>query len=96
MLTPHATISTVTDADGTHLLVSTTWSGPGLDRVDGYGVTLRPTKGALAARLKSAIDAGAAFPDPVLKTDVNGKTYVSHGLAVLGRRLNADLKALGF
>ena len=28
--------------------------------------------------------------------DVNGKTYVSAASQVLGRRMNADLKRLGF
>jgi hypothetical protein len=31
-----------------------------------------------------------------IKTDVNGKTYVSANCAVLGRMANADLARLGF
>lgn len=51
----------------------------------------------LADRLKAAILAGKVFGPASIKVDVNGKTYVStSSTAVLGRRMNADLKRLGF
>lgn len=74
--------------------VLTTWSGPNLDRTDGIGFGLRNR--ATAMRLRMAINAGAVFTDPVLKTDVEGNTYVSAGCRVMARYANADLKRLGF
>lgn len=70
----------------------------GVDRPQGCGMGLRddPAGRKLAARLVAAIEAGVAYPNPVLAVDVAGKTYAKTGLAVVGRRLNADLKRVGF
>ena len=80
--------------------VRTVWSADGvqIDRPEGVGFGLgsRPGAAALARRLKAAIEAGAVFTVPVLRTDVNGRTYVSTGCTVIGRRLNADLRRLGY
>ena len=62
--------------------------------VDGW--TVKPTEIALARRLARAIETGVAFTAVEMKRDVNGKTYVSAAAQVLGRRMNADLKRLGF
>lgn len=50
----------------------------------------------LAERLRTAILAGAVYRNPEVRTDNGGKTYVSTTCMVLGRKLNADLKRLGF
>lgn len=73
----------------------------GLDRAHVFGWSVgkdTPAHRKLAERLKAAILAGRALQGEALpKTDVNGKTYLSGGSpAVLGRRLNADLRRLGF
>lgn len=52
---------------------------------------------ALADRLERAILAGAVHADAKVATDINGQTYVAaNSSRVLGRRMNADLKRLGF
>ncbi len=48
------------------------------------------------ARLSAAIRAQKAIKNPSIKTDIGGKTYVSFDIEVIGRRMNADLKRLGF
>jgi len=74
-------------------VVETTWSGA--DRTDGYGISCADNL-RLANRLKAAITAGVVFTNPVIKTDINRKTYVTHDINVSGRRLDADLIRLGF
>lgn len=69
---------------------------PKVDRPRTYGFLIGGKKTRLKDRLVRAIEAGAVMPNPVVKEDKNGKTYVSHGIAVLGRTLNADLKRLGY
>ena len=66
------------------------------DRERVYGWALSPKQGALASRLARAVRDGAVLTNPVVKTDVNGKTYVSCDSQILGRRINADLKRLGY
>ena len=66
------------------------------DRERVYGWALSPKQQALAARLARAVQAGVVLKNPVKKTDVNGKTYISVDSQVLGRRINADLKRLGY
>jgi len=53
---------------------------------------------ALAERLKRAVEAGAVFAEPELKTDVHGDKYATADFRsyVRGRALNADLRRLGF
>ncbi len=50
----------------------------------------------LAKRFAVAIDAGAAYPNARVATDVNGNKYITHDIRASGRNLNADLKRLGF
>ena len=70
------------------------WSG--VDRPDTGGWTVSTTK--MALRLVAAIRAGFVCTNPRVMTDVHGKTYVTHDghSRILGRRMNADLKRLGF
>jgi hypothetical protein len=50
----------------------------------------------LTPRLVSAILSGAAFKNPVVKRDVEGKTYVDHDCTVTARYMAEDLERLGF
>lgn len=72
----------------------------GLDRdhVFGWSVGVAGSKKseALAARLRAAILAGAAFGAADIRTDVKGRTYLSANSPIMGRRMNADLARLGF
>lgn len=51
---------------------------------------------ALADRLVRAIRAGVAVVDPEVRVDVRGVRYATGRQVVLGRRMSADLKRLGF
>lgn len=53
-------------------------------------------KGRLAERLVDAIQAGKVLTGAKVATDVNGRTYWDTSCQVLGRKLNADLRRLGF
>jgi len=87
----------VTITEGYGLLQVSVTAPEGLvDRSDVYGWTLPHTKRALANRLARGIKAGKVLTNAVVKTDVNGKTYLSAESQVLGRHMNADLKRLGF
>lgn len=70
----------------------------GVDRpqVMAWGLTNRSAASALAQRLEQAILAGRAFGPATVRTDVNGRTYLSAASRVFGRQMNADLKRLGF
>lgn len=83
-------VNEVKDADGIH--VSPSWHG--VDRPDTGGYAVRNQR--TADRLKAAMLAGVVYTDPEVVTDVNGKTFVSASRTVLGRRINADLRRLGF
>lgn len=76
--------------------VDIAWSGAKLDRPCTGGFGLRASDGELAKRLVAAINAQVVEVDPIVMRDVNGKTYVSSTSRVMGRRMNADLKRLGF
>lgn len=97
-----ATVSECKSVDGrvTSLHVDTKWTCTDpkvkLDRTDCMGYGLDATHRKLAERLVKAIEAGVVFPNPKLAVDVRGRTYVSCGLTVVGRRMNADLCRLGF
>jgi len=71
---------------------------PKVDRpiTGGWGLEDTPRNQELAARLVKAINDGAAISDPEVRTDVNGKTFVNYRSNVLGKRMNADLKRLGY
>ena len=51
---------------------------------------------ALVGRLIKAIEAGAVCPDPEVKVDVDGQTYVDSGCNVRSLTMKADLTRLGF
>lgn len=99
----HPVIAFVTtEWDPTSIVVTVTWAmsdGSPLDRRDGYAWSVgKPDKRGrdLAKRLSSAIRAGVVLPDPVVKVDVYGHTYVSAAPTILARIMNADLRRLGF
>jgi hypothetical protein len=79
-----------------HIEVEVTTDAVGVDRKAVTGWWLKPSHGALAERLSRAIKAGVVLTNPVVKTDIAGKTYLSTENQVLARNLNADLKRLGF
>ena len=82
----------VRDEDGISVFVETV--EPKLDRPQSRGWSVKDEK--MAARLSRAIEAGAVSPNPEVREDVNGETFMSCGVNVMGRRMNADLKRLGF
>ena len=75
-------------------MVYTDWSGD-LDRPRTFGIGAGKNR-KLAERCARAINEGAVFSAPEVRTDVNGKTYVQAKCNVLARMLNADLKRLGY
>ena len=79
---------------GAHLSVAPIWKGVDRPDVGGWGLPLADRR--LADRLARAVEAGAAFGCVRRCTDVGGKSYISAGHAVLGRKLNADLRRLGY
>ena len=91
--TPTATVEHATGEGLEGFRVSVTWSG-GVDRptVGGYILSNRKT----ADRLAAAINAGAVYVDPQIRTDAYGQTYVQATSRVLGRTASADLKRLGY
>ena len=58
--------------------------------------SVSPDRLDLVGRLSKAIFSGKATPNPEVKTDVSGETYVDTDFVILGRTMNADLKRLGF
>jgi hypothetical protein len=76
-------------------IVRATVTDIAVDRPDLLGISTG-TNHKLAERLVRAIEAGAVFTFERTQQDVNGKTFVVAGCKVSGRRLNADLKRLGF
>lgn len=92
-LTSLALTPRIEERDG-QLFVMTEAEGIDLDRRDmvGYGVATPRN----ARRLVAAIEAGAVFHDFTVRTDINGRTYLSASSRVSGRYMNSDLKRLGF
>lgn len=90
----------VSEHDGSKgITVRVHYVGGDVDRRSGYGWGFRDTarNRALAARLCAAIEAGVVGSPAGILTDCGGATYVKSGGAfVLGRRMNADLRRLGF
>lgn len=72
----------------------------GLDRdhVFGWSVGLAESSKSkvLAHRLSNAILGGVAFGPAEVRTDLKGRTYLSANSPIMGRRMNADLRRLGF
>lgn len=77
-----------------HYLVSADWSVAGVDRPVSSGMVVNGKK--VAERLARAIEDGVACPYRGIKTDINGKTYVDQAHNVMARRMNADLRRLGY
>ena len=75
--------------------VSYYWEGEKIDRPS-VGAMSCGSNRKLAERLKRAVDAQKVHLNPQIKTDINGKSYVSATITVNGRSLNADLKRLGY
>jgi len=80
------------------LVVKVIWSSPDvkIDRPFTFGISVRWMEVKLAERLKRAIDDQKVFTNPQVRIDVNGNTYVHSDCLVMGRRMNADLKRLGY
>ena len=91
--TPKAIIKPYSDMPN-HYIVSADWSSVGVDRPVLSGHVVNGKK--LAERLARAVEDGVAYSYRGIKTDVNGKTYVDQAHNVLARRVNADLKRLGY
>lgn len=79
---------------GEHIMVAPLWKG--VDRPYVGGTALQANKIALARRFARAMVDGAAFANIEVRTDVNGDTYVDAPKKTLARRLNADLRRLGY
>ena len=77
-----------------HYIVSADWSSAGVDRPISSGTVVNGKK--VAERLARAIEDGVAYPYQGILTDVNGQTYVAQGHNVMARRMNADLRRLGY
>lgn len=90
-------VLTVRKENGTdYFLIEVHWSGVKIDRMRSMGWTLPANKTKLAIRLISCINAQAYDAPPVIKTDINGQTYVCDNWGIFGRHMNADLKRKGF
>lgn len=88
-----------TGGDPDSITVRTTFHGVNVDRPEAHGYSLgpdTPRNRKLAQRLMAAIRAGVVFTDHEVRTDINHQTFVGYRTHVLGRRMNADLKRLGF
>lgn len=59
------------------LTVRPIWKG--VDRPNGFGYSFRPEDHQYAYRLRDLILSGKAYDGAVVKTDINGKTYMSAG-----------------
>jgi hypothetical protein len=81
-----------TDKDG-YIVVEPIWRGVDRPNVGGWSAG---RNAQLAARLKRAIESGAAFGRVQVRTDANGRTYIDTMALVFGRHMNADLKRLGY
>lgn len=77
-----------------HLLIEPQWSG--VDRPTTGGMAVGIKDRVLAERLQKAIISGAAFCKVERLVDRQGKSYIEATWLVRGRRLNADLKRLGY
>lgn len=94
IITPKAIVEKRGEENPNHYLVSPDWSALGVDRPISFGVVVNGKK--VAERLARAIEDGVAYPFQGIKTDINGKTYVGTEYNVMAKRMNADLKRLGY
>jgi|7_EtaG_2_1085326.scaffolds.fasta_scaffold90144_2 hypothetical protein len=86
--------SNIPDMPGFSVMV--TFPNAGVDRPETIGIHLPNNKQSLGRRLVKAINDGVAYEVTGIVKDDAGKTYVGGHLVVIGRRLNADLKRLGY
>lgn len=85
-------VNIVTEDDG-GLLVQPVWADVDRPISGGYCCGL---SSVLAERLKRAMIDGPVFSETTLKTDCNGKTYISANLVIRMRCANADLNRIGY
>ena len=95
-LKPVAIIGISPHAEVPGIQVMVTFPNAGVDRPSTIGVIVDSNKMILALRLVDAINAGVAYKVEGIVKDSAGQTYVGGSLQVIGRRLNADLKRLGY
>lgn len=81
------------DDPGGEWRVYSTWDAQ-VDRPSTHAFVLRNEK--TARRLVDAINAQVVYADPVIKTDVDGRTYVQASSRIMGKYANAGLKRLGY
>lgn len=93
-MTFKATAEITVNPEGDYV-VKTVWVEPKVDRPYTSSTNTGGNK-SLALRLQAAINAGVGYENPTIRTDNSGKTYVAASRKFLGRRLNADLKKLGY
>jgi len=72
--------------------VNPIWAGVDRPNVGGWGVQTKHT----ADRLARAIRHGVILPNPQIKRDVHGKTYVQAASTILARDMERELERLGF
>ena len=85
-------VKIVTEDDGGYL-VQPVWAD--VDRPISGGYCCGKNR-SLAERLYRAMKAGPVFSETTLKTDCNGKTYISANLVIRMRCANADLNRIGY
>ena len=90
-MTPVATIEVTSDG---YYIVNVAYPFAGVSRPHTYGCSTGNK--VLAERLVRAIEAGVAITGATVRTDVNGNTYVQGTNKFLSKRLNADLRRLGY
>lgn len=93
-LRPVAVIDdTVRDDPPGYVTVWITYPDAGVDRPQSHGYRCTPRN---AVRLVRAVAAGVVLYEQEILTDIHGQTYVGDRSHVYGKRMNADLKRLGF
>lgn len=75
-----------------HWTVWPLWAGVDRERSSGIGCSSLKN----AQRLERAVRGGKAMVPIDVRTDVNGQTYVDTDHVVMAKRLNADLRRLGY
>jgi hypothetical protein len=93
----HCNVETKEELIGTvkHNFISVTAMWKGVDRPIGFCWSVGENQ-MLANRLKNAVESGAVFCDLEVRTNKFGETYVSATNLILGRKMNANLKHLGY
>lgn len=94
--TPYVAYTTVTPNARGSWDVATTWvvADDCLDRTDGMGFGFQHRD--LAERMARAIEDGAIFLDPEVRTDADGRTYVHATAATIGKYADVDLARMGY